>query len=226
MLLFYCYLGFLCPNIEFVFHLLFWINNICFLEVTCWIRVNPHYFHWMYSPSFPQMSMNVQSSLAKSVEMDNVSIALALSSVYVRKAMSLHLIGRTAWVSVSIIDLQEALEMLFCTWFMHQFCFISWTDINECVLSPTSCAPGTCQNLDGAYRCICPSGYEVQNENCIGEDLSASYCSESLRFLVNHLSYYIYALLIYFKCCTRMNKILNIFSCVIIKVFGENSQFW
>ena len=43
------------------------------------------------------------------------------------------------------------------------------TDINECVSLPGTCSPGTCQNLDGSFRCICPPGYEVQNDQCIGE---------------------------------------------------------
>lgn len=34
---------------------------------------------------------------------------------------------------------------------------------------PGTCSPGTCQNLEGSFRCICPPGYEVQNDNCIGE---------------------------------------------------------
>lgn len=43
-----------------------------------------------------------------------------------------------------------------------------FTDINECVSLPGTCSPGTCQNLDGSFRCICPPGYEVQNDQCIG----------------------------------------------------------
>lgn len=43
------------------------------------------------------------------------------------------------------------------------------TDINECVSMPGTCSPGTCQNLDGSFRCICPPGYEVQNDQCIGK---------------------------------------------------------
>uniref|UniRef100_A0A8C3U714 Fibrillin 1 n=1 Tax=Catharus ustulatus TaxID=91951 RepID=A0A8C3U714_CATUS len=42
-------------------------------------------------------------------------------------------------------------------------------DINECVSLPGTCSPGTCQNLEGSFRCICPPGYEVQNDNCIGK---------------------------------------------------------
>uniref|UniRef100_A0A8D0EW85 Fibrillin 1 n=1 Tax=Strix occidentalis caurina TaxID=311401 RepID=A0A8D0EW85_STROC len=36
-----------------------------------------------------------------------------------------------------------------------------------CVSLPGTCSPGTCQNLEGSFRCICPPGYEVQNDNCI-----------------------------------------------------------
>lgn len=46
--------------------------------------------------------------------------------------------------------------------------FPSSADINECVSLPGTCSPGTCQNLEGSFRCICPPGYEVQNDNCIG----------------------------------------------------------
>lgn len=48
------------------------------------------------------------------------------------------------------------------------FCWFFFTDINECVSLPGTCSPGTCQNLDGSFRCICPPGYEVQNDQCIG----------------------------------------------------------
>lgn len=43
------------------------------------------------------------------------------------------------------------------------------SDINECVIFPGACQPGTCQNLDGSFRCICPPGYEVQNDQCVGK---------------------------------------------------------
>lgn len=45
------------------------------------------------------------------------------------------------------------------------------SDINECVSFLGTCALGTCQNLEGSFRCICPPGYAVQNDQCIGEDL-------------------------------------------------------
>lgn len=43
------------------------------------------------------------------------------------------------------------------------------TDINECLINPGTCGPGTCQNQDGSYRCICPPGYYLENERCEGE---------------------------------------------------------
>lgn len=56
---------------------------------------------------------------------------------------------------------------------LHFFFFLVFflsIDTNECVALPGSCSPGTCQNLEGSFRCICPPGYEVKSENCIGED--------------------------------------------------------
>uniref|UniRef100_A0A8V5GRL6 Uncharacterized protein n=1 Tax=Melopsittacus undulatus TaxID=13146 RepID=A0A8V5GRL6_MELUD len=55
--------------------------------------------------------------------------------------------------------------------------FLSCADINECVSLPGTCSPGTCQNLEGSFRCICPPGYEVQNDNCIG-NVDINECEE------------------------------------------------
>lgn len=41
-------------------------------------------------------------------------------------------------------------------------------DVNECIMLPGICAPGTCHNLDGSFRCICPPGYIVQSNHCVG----------------------------------------------------------
>lgn len=49
------------------------------------------------------------------------------------------------------------------------FVLCVFKDINECIAYPGSCAPGTCQNLEGSFRCICPVGYEVQGDNCLGK---------------------------------------------------------
>ncbi|XP_044135564.1 fibrillin-1 [Bufo gargarizans] len=45
-------------------------------------------------------------------------------------------------------------------------------DINECALDPDICPNGICENLRGTYKCICNSGYDVDNtgKNCIDID--------------------------------------------------------
>lgn len=44
----------------------------------------------------------------------------------------------------------------------------SSSDINECAVNPGTCGPGTCLNMDGSYRCICPPGYYLHEETCEG----------------------------------------------------------
>lgn len=39
----------------------------------------------------------------------------------------------------------------------------SLSDINECALNPTICQNGACENLEGGYRCICNTGYRVDD---------------------------------------------------------------
>ena len=47
------------------------------------------------------------------------------------------------------------------------------TDTNECLSLPGTCLPGTCQNLEGSFRCICPPGFQVQSDHCVGEYLAS-----------------------------------------------------
>lgn len=62
-------------------------------------------------------------------------------------------------------------RILFVSWMqIYTHSVIPSTDVNECVSLPGTCSPGTCQNLDGSFRCICPPGYEVQNDQCIGKE--------------------------------------------------------
>lgn len=42
------------------------------------------------------------------------------------------------------------------------------SDINECAVNPGTCGAGTCLNMDGTYRCICPPGYYLHEETCEG----------------------------------------------------------
>lgn len=55
-------------------------------------------------------------------------------------------------------------------------------DVNECIMLPGICTPGTCQNLDGSFRCICPPGYIVQNNHCVGmcPPFNAPFCCNTL----------------------------------------------
>ncbi|XP_043193529.1 fibrillin-2-like isoform X1 [Amphibalanus amphitrite] len=50
------------------------------------------------------------------------------------------------------------------------------TDINECAQTPGICANGACENLDGAYRCICNPGYtaDATGKACVDQDECAS----------------------------------------------------
>lgn len=74
-------------------------------------------------------------------------------------------------------DLEEQraqAALMFVTWQLWPriwiiFLLFLFQDTNECVALPGSCSPGTCQNLEGSFRCICPPGYEVKSENCIGK---------------------------------------------------------
>lgn len=45
------------------------------------------------------------------------------------------------------------------------------TDINECLSLAGICLPGTCQNLQGSFRCICPPSFQVQNDCYVSECL-------------------------------------------------------
>ncbi|KPP64202.1 fibrillin-1-like, partial [Scleropages formosus] len=56
------------------------------------------------------------------------------------------------------------------------------TDRNECIENPNVCSPGTCIDVVGSYRCICPSGYKTTSDSsmCIGE----SFLLSSSQFLV------------------------------------------
>lgn len=56
--------------------------------------------------------------------------------------------------------------------FLSVFFFFQNSDINECAVNPSTCGAGTCLNLDGSYRCICPPGYYLHEETCEGRVVS------------------------------------------------------
>lgn len=49
-----------------------------------------------------------------------------------------------------------------------QYIPVFFSDINECAVNPGTCGAGTCSNLEGSYRCICPPGYYLHEETCEG----------------------------------------------------------
>ncbi len=127
-----------------------------------------------------QTLTNAAPSRAKCAGTDSVSMDSAPSNVSATRAMRTLRMGRTVLVSQwSNIEKNKSMVIFYrlwcsvvslaCTAFSHFLIVTFSTDINECVSLPGTCSPGTCQNLDGSFRCICPPGYEVQNDQCIGE---------------------------------------------------------
>lgn len=47
-----------------------------------------------------------------------------------------------------------------------------FSDINECAQNPAVCSNGACENTIGNYRCICNSGYEVDDTGKICKDIN------------------------------------------------------
>ena len=42
-------------------------------------------------------------------------------------------------------------------------------DTNECQEDPLVCGVGSCQNMDGSFKCYCPDGYSSADErSCQG----------------------------------------------------------
>jgi hypothetical protein len=46
------------------------------------------------------------------------------------------------------------------------------SDINECAQNPAVCSNGACENTIGNYRCICNSGYEVDDTGKTCKDIN------------------------------------------------------
>lgn len=55
-----------------------------------------------------------------------------------------------------------------CMFYSVSLVYSFLSDINECAVNPGTCGAGTCLNLDGSYRCICPPGYYLHEETCEG----------------------------------------------------------
>ena len=55
------------------------------------------------------------------------------------------------------------------------------SDINECTEDPTVCGAGTCQNMDGSFKCYCPVGFvSLDSKSCedINECAEPDMCRE------------------------------------------------
>lgn len=44
-------------------------------------------------------------------------------------------------------------------------------DIDECSEDPTICGEGTCANIQGSFKCMCPDGYVpmIGEKGCMGK---------------------------------------------------------
>lgn len=63
--------------------------------------------------------------------------------------------------------------------------------MNECLETPTICGPlGSCSNVPGSYRCVCPDGYTLDDAGaiCVQQeeldyddyDCGQDYCDEDV----------------------------------------------
>ena len=61
------------------------------------------------------------------------------------------------------------LKNIYFLFFSH--IFLLYLDINECAISHTICANGTCRNTAGSFHCDCNEGYEdvMMMQMCMGK---------------------------------------------------------
>lgn len=123
--------------------------------------------------------MNVQQHMVSFAEMAIALTVLVPFSAYVMMAMISPRMERPVLVCFCLlavyIKLSHCYKMyriivaLAYSYIIFPLLSSMTPDVNECIILPGICAPGTCQNLDGSFRCICPPGYLVQSNHCVGK---------------------------------------------------------
>ncbi|XP_028397818.1 fibrillin-1-like [Dendronephthya gigantea] len=97
------------------------------------------------------------------------------------------------------------------------------TDIDECNTVRNACPSGqSCENVQGSYRCRCPSGYTLRNSRCydINECQRPGICQSNERCRNTAGSY---------KCVTKVNDCSRGYErvggeCVAIRVCGTSRE--
>ena len=58
---------------------------------------------------------------------------------------------------------------------MHNFMFLYYLDINECLPDSPCHENATCNNTEGSYMCTCDSGYSGDGFTCNGRTLMCNF---------------------------------------------------
>ena len=74
-------------------------------------------------------------------------------------------------IKISFEITQQAGCRFKCHDYSDFFFYAPFADIDECVVNPGICGPGTCYNTLGNYTCVCPQEYMQVNggNSCMGE---------------------------------------------------------
>lgn len=54
-------------------------------------------------------------------------------------------------------------------------CVCNTADIDECERNPSVCYGGVCENTDGSFKCVCPSGYQLSEDTSACEGINFIY---------------------------------------------------
>ena len=76
----------------------------------------------------------------------------------------------------SLNKLTDCLSHVFFFFFFVLFCFLFFSDINECMIGTHTCdAMSSCTNSDGSFECSCNVGFEGDGITCTGTVLSCYF---------------------------------------------------